>query len=326
MLGTPLPRRRPAARARLQAPGAPGHVRRRDDGDQQRGLDPAARRRARGVGAPAGRSLRPRPRPRRGRLDQAAAAISAQPARILSPGARKFLAGIEELGLEDHARRYAPVDANIHQLPRLRLLQHRLCLRPQALDARHAAPVGPGAVRRRAAADRRRDARRGDRGRRRPGGGDPLQGGRPPLPGPRRALRRRRRRGQLVLPARPVRDRRAAGRPRPLVQRRLADHRRVRREARLLRRAADLARLRAARRRPRRGHGDLVQPGRLAVARDARLVRAAPPQHARLRPDGGDRGPDRQRVRTARSRRRCSVAPTSSTSRRPPTSSGSSRG
>ena len=46
----PLPRRGPADRPRLQAPGAPGDVRRRDDGDQQRGLDRAARRGAGRVG------------------------------------------------------------------------------------------------------------------------------------------------------------------------------------------------------------------------------------------------------------------------------------
>ncbi len=46
----PLPRRGVADRPRLQAPGAPGDVRRRDDGDQQRGLDRAARRGAGRVG------------------------------------------------------------------------------------------------------------------------------------------------------------------------------------------------------------------------------------------------------------------------------------
>ena len=41
--------------------------------------------------------------------------IGPQPARIHSPGARKFIAGIEALGLEADARRYEPIEANIHQ-------------------------------------------------------------------------------------------------------------------------------------------------------------------------------------------------------------------
>ena len=40
--------------------------------------------------------------------------IRTQPDRIHSPGARKFIAGVEELGLEHRARRYEPIEANIH--------------------------------------------------------------------------------------------------------------------------------------------------------------------------------------------------------------------
>ncbi len=39
--------------------------------------------------------------------------IKAQPARIHSPGARKFIAGVEALDLQHRARRYEPIEANI---------------------------------------------------------------------------------------------------------------------------------------------------------------------------------------------------------------------
>jgi choline dehydrogenase-like flavoprotein len=40
--------------------------------------------------------------------------IAEQPARVHSPGATKFIAGVEALGLTDDARRYGAIEANIH--------------------------------------------------------------------------------------------------------------------------------------------------------------------------------------------------------------------
>ena len=143
MLGTLYRDGAAAARPRLQAPGAAGDVRRRHDGDQQRRLDPAARRRARGVGAPQRRLVRPR-RASRPAVEtiKKLLQIERQPDAILNPGARHFLAGIDELGLGDQRPPLRPRRRQHQRLPRLRVLQHRLCVRPQALDARHAAARG----------------------------------------------------------------------------------------------------------------------------------------------------------------------------------------
>ena len=146
MLGPPLPRRRRAARARLPAPGAAGHVRGRDHGDQQRGLDPRRPTRCSRTGsAGCGGALRRRPGARRVDRDLGAARRS-RPSRtrVHAPGSRKFIDGVEALGLEADARRYEPIDGQHPRLPGVRLLQHRLCLRAQALDARHPAALGAG--------------------------------------------------------------------------------------------------------------------------------------------------------------------------------------
>ena len=79
--------------------------------------------------------------------------------------------------------------------------------------------------------------------------------------------------------------RRRASRRGVRVQHGLSDHGRVRRRAALLRRAADLASA-AARRRCRVRDGDVVQPRARAGARDARVVRGPPSQHAALCPHG----------------------------------------
>ena len=171
------------------------------------------------------------------------------------------------------------------RLPRLRLLQHRLCVREEAVGARLDAAAGPARVPRCGARPPRLPCREGARARQ-----ARLRGARPPRGRPathRPCQHDRAQRGHDRLQPDPPaqRPRRRARRPRPVVQHGLAGDVRVRRGPALRARHADLA-LHAPhgrqRRRPRLR--DVVQPDRRAVALHARLVRGALGQHAPLRP------------------------------------------
>ena len=63
----------------------------------------------------------------------------------LNPGAAKFVEGVKALGLDASPGKLEAGQGQHRRLPRLRLLQLRLRLRQEALDARHRAPGPPGA-------------------------------------------------------------------------------------------------------------------------------------------------------------------------------------
>ena len=142
---------------------------------------------------------------------------------------------------------------------------------------------------------RARPARRRARGPDRARGQARGAGGRPPrTDGPTRGGRGRRDRDRcrgdrLELPAPAQRPRRRRRRPRPALQHQLADHGRLPRARRLVRRHPDVARLPVVGRRPALPGGDLVQPARHAGAGHAGLVRPPLRQHAAL-PAHGVRG------------------------------------
>ena len=155
-----LQRGRAAARDRLPPAGPAGHVRRRRHDDQQRGLHPAAGQGARGLEA-----ARARPR-RRAHGDRAGVHLAAGAARRRE-GVEQGRAGVRQgraaAGPRGHGR--ARGGEHHRRLRRLRLLQHRLPVRRQAVDARLRAPVGAAGLPR----PRRRAGRL-------PGGEDPARG------------------------------------------------------------------------------------------------------------------------------------------------------
>ena len=165
---TPVSRRRRPARPRLQAPGAAGDVRRRDDGRQQRGLDPAAREGARATGSSrrGGRLDLDRVRAGVDSITELLRIASQEPphGRSSRSGSASSSAAIERLQAARAGARYGVTGQGQHpRLPRVRLLQHRLRLRAQALDARHPAALGTGGLQGEPA-DRRRRGGRPDRG------------------------------------------------------------------------------------------------------------------------------------------------------------------
>ena len=155
-----------------------------------------------------------------------------------------------QLGLTEPAERGRRGRGEHRGLPRQRLLQHRLPVRHEAVHARQGPARGTGALRGRQPARSCPSAARSG-SRRTNGRAEAVRG----APGrraqaPRRGADRRRlgRRDRLELAADAEQDREVTGRPGRLLQHGLADHGRLRRRARLLRRRPDLALPPAARR------------------------------------------------------------------------------
>ena len=87
---------------------------------------------------------RRRARPRRSSMSSVAQIehflpVTPQPNEPLNPSWPRYVEGAANAGLSPAKLEVDPVNANIHELPRLRLLQHRLRVRPQAVHARHGA-------------------------------------------------------------------------------------------------------------------------------------------------------------------------------------------
>ena len=204
-------------------------------------------------------------------------------ARSLNPGGQKFIDGIRRARAHPTAERLLGGGRQHRGLHRLRLLQHRLPVRQEAVDAGQDAAPGPARVSRPGADPARvRGADGRDRRPARAGGAGHAAGW--AGASHRRRDGRAQRRGDRLEPgARALGRRRPDGRQAPGVQPRQPDDRRVRGRRAFRARAADVALPHAARVGGVRAR-DVVQPRGVPVAGHARLARAAHPQHEPLRP------------------------------------------